>query len=101
MPRRRTQLDRSPCLGSAARPGLGLWRLGEQGDVDVDELTAGGVGQRGADDDVDVVDGLGGQRGAGESAVGEQIGVELVEMIGRAAGAAVRRPGTGLLTRVP
>jgi len=51
---------------------LGSWGLGEQGDVDVDELTAGGVGEGGADDDMDVVHGLRRERCAGESAVGEQ-----------------------------
>ena len=76
-----SELDGGPRLGSAARPWLGAWRVGEQGDVDVDELTACGVGQGRADDDVHVVHGLRRQRCAGEPAVIEEVGVQLVEVI--------------------
>ena len=63
----------------APRPGSNRGALGEQGDVD--ELTARGVGQGGADDDVYVVHRLRRQRGACEPSVIQEIGVELVEMI--------------------
>ena len=63
--------------GSGA--GGGRWWLG---DVGVDELAAQGEVERGADDHVDLVHGLGGETGAVTAAGGGELVVEVVEVVG-------------------
>jgi hypothetical protein len=56
--------------------------VGIEGDVVVDELAAGGVSRCRADHDVDVVDGLGGERATVGGAAVDQVGVEPIKVFG-------------------
>ncbi|MGH9038955.1 MAG: hypothetical protein ACRDZ3_01860, partial [Acidimicrobiia bacterium] len=64
------------CLDSAEARGAG-----DEGDVARDESPADGVGERAADDEVDLVDGLGGEPGRAVGGVEERF-VECFEMLG-------------------
>lgn len=72
--------------GPAFRPGpfaaAGPWRLGGVGDVGRHEVVALCGAESGADDDVDVVDGLRCQPDGMFAAGGEEVGVEAVEVLG-------------------
>lgn len=60
-----------------------FWGVGGFGRVDAEQSTADGVVQRGADDDVNVEDGLGGESLAGAAvAMVQQVGIELFEPLG-------------------
>lgn len=62
---------RSRSRGPVVRGGR-VCGVGSECDVGVDEVAADGVGERGADDDVDVVDGLRRERATVSAVGGEQ-----------------------------
>ena len=80
-PQERLELLGGPCLLLDLGDGAEPWRVGDEGDVAGDEPSAGGVRESAADDEVDLVDGLGSETGA---AVGrmEEVLVEAFEMVG-------------------
>ena len=61
----------TPVSTSSSCARLGTGGVCHQRDVRLDEAAAHGVGERGADDDVDVVDGLGREFATGATATGE------------------------------
>lgn len=62
--------------------GLRPWWLRTVSNIDRYEMLADRLVERGADHDMDVVDGLGCETGAMAPAGGEEVGVEAVEVFG-------------------
>jgi len=75
------ELFGGPALGSAALTDPRPWRLSGEGGVGGDEVLAGCLGERGAGHDVDVVDGLRSQPRLLHPVGGEEVSVEVVEVL--------------------
>ncbi len=59
---------------------LGLWGVCHERDVRTNEAASHSISERGADDDVDVVEGLGREFTAGAAATGDEVVVQAIDV---------------------
>ena len=74
------KLRSGPCLWPTAFARLRSWCLGDESNICADEVAAGRISERGADHDVDVVDGLVGKFATAAAPVLEEFAIEVVDV---------------------